>query len=161
MAEAEERCRKIFARFSNPELVQMCGIAGIFNFRTQEPVSPRLLKVMTDTLAKTSRQGTFSEEDFKAYREAWRRPGAPKAMINWYRAALRTTAPAGDPKIEIPVRILWGARDRFLSAELAELSLNFCPKGKLTMFPDATHWLQHEEQAAVSMALTEFFAGRD
>jgi pimeloyl-ACP methyl ester carboxylesterase len=118
-------------------------------------------KVMTDTLAKTSRQGTFSEEDFKAYREAWRRPGAPKAMINWYRAALRTTAPAGDPKIEIPVRILWGARDRFLSAELAELSLNFCPKGKLTMFPDATHWLQHEEQAAVSMALTEFFAGRD
>src|SRR6516165_1244786 len=50
MAEAEERCRKIFARFSNPELVQMCGIAGIFNFRTQEPVSPRLLKVMTDTL---------------------------------------------------------------------------------------------------------------
>jgi len=28
----------------------MCGIAGIFNFRTQEPVSPRLLKVMTDTL---------------------------------------------------------------------------------------------------------------
>jgi asparagine synthase (glutamine-hydrolysing) len=28
----------------------MCGIAGIFNFRTQEPVSPRLLKAMTDTL---------------------------------------------------------------------------------------------------------------
>ena len=28
----------------------MCGIAGIFNFRTQEPVSPRLLKVMPDTL---------------------------------------------------------------------------------------------------------------
>jgi asparagine synthase (glutamine-hydrolysing) len=28
----------------------MCGIAGIFNFRSQEPVSPRLLKAMTDTL---------------------------------------------------------------------------------------------------------------
>jgi len=28
----------------------MCGIAGIFNFRTLEPVSPRLLKAMTDTL---------------------------------------------------------------------------------------------------------------
>ena len=28
----------------------MCGIAGIFNFRTQEPVSSRLLKAMTDTL---------------------------------------------------------------------------------------------------------------
>jgi len=28
----------------------MCGLAGIFNFRNQEPVSSRLLKVMTDTL---------------------------------------------------------------------------------------------------------------
>jgi asparagine synthase (glutamine-hydrolysing) len=28
----------------------MCGIAGIYNFRTQEPVSPRLLKAMTDAL---------------------------------------------------------------------------------------------------------------
>jgi asparagine synthase (glutamine-hydrolysing) len=28
----------------------MCAIAGIFNFRTQEPVSSRLLKAMTDTL---------------------------------------------------------------------------------------------------------------
>jgi len=28
----------------------MCGIAGIFNFKSHEPVSPRLLKAMTDTL---------------------------------------------------------------------------------------------------------------
>jgi asparagine synthase (glutamine-hydrolysing) len=28
----------------------MCGIAGIYNFKSQEPVSPRLLKAMTDTL---------------------------------------------------------------------------------------------------------------
>jgi hypothetical protein len=25
------------------------------------------------------------------------------------------------------------------------------------MFPDATHWLQHEEQESVSRALAEFF----
>jgi asparagine synthase (glutamine-hydrolysing) len=28
----------------------MCGLAGIYNFKTREPVSPRLLKAMTDTL---------------------------------------------------------------------------------------------------------------
>ena len=81
-------------------------------------------------------------------------------MINWYRA-LRASAPAGNPRLEIPVRILWGARDRFLAAELAELSLRYCKRGELTMFPDATHWLQHEEQAAVSKALEEFFAAQD
>jgi epoxide hydrolase 4 len=136
-------------------------------FFMQLPILPEFLlvaanfKVMTDTLTKTSRPGTFSEEDFRAYREAWRQPGAPKAMINWYRAALRTTAPAWDSRIEIPVRILWGARDRFLSADLPELSLSYCPQGALTTLPEATHWLQHEEQAAISTALVEFFAARD
>jgi hypothetical protein len=55
------------------------------------------------------------------------------------------------------VRILWGALDRALSADLAELSLRYCKTGELTMFPDATHWLHHEEQESVSRALAEFF----
>jgi len=133
----------------------------------QLPVLPEFLfsagnfRAMTAALAQTSRRGAFSEADFDAYREAWRQPGAPKAMINWYRALLRDRAPLGNPMIEMPVRILWGARDTALSAELAELSLRCCKNGKLTMFPEATHWLQHDEKAAVSQALTEFFAGRD
>jgi pimeloyl-ACP methyl ester carboxylesterase len=49
--------------------------------------------------------------------------------------------------------------DRALSADLAELSLRYCKRGELTMFPDATHWLQHEEQESVSRALAEFFLG--
>lgn len=118
-------------------------------------------RAMTGVLARMSRPGTFSEADFEAYREAWRKPGAPKAMINWYRALLRSPPPAGNPMIEIPVRILWGARDTALSADLAPLSLRYCKRGELTMFPEATHWLQHEELAAVSMALVEFFAGQD
>ncbi len=113
-------------------------------------------RAMTEALTKSSRPGTFSEQDFTAYRGAWRKPGAPTAMINWYRA-LRAPASAGNPVIEIPVRILWGALDRALSADLAELSLRYCKRGELTMFPDATHWLQHEEQESVSRALAEFF----
>jgi pimeloyl-ACP methyl ester carboxylesterase len=114
-------------------------------------------RAMTDALTKTSRPGTFSEQDFRAYREAWRQPGAPTGMINWYRA-LRASTAAGNPVIEIPVRILWGVLDRALSADFAELSLRYCKKGELTVFPDATHWLQHEEQAEVSHALAEFFS---
>jgi epoxide hydrolase 4 len=61
-------------------------------------------RAMTEALTKSSRPGTFSEQDFTAYREAWRKPGAPTAMINWYRA-LRAPASAGNPVIEIPVRL--------------------------------------------------------
>jgi epoxide hydrolase 4 len=115
---------------------------------------------MTATLTRTSRPGTFSGPDFEHYREAWRQPGAPTGMINWYRALRASLNHIGNPTIDIPVKILWGARDRFLASEMAELSLRYCPKGQLTLLPEAGHWLQHEEPAAVSDALKEFFAGR-
>ena len=82
-------------------------------------------------------------------------------MINWYRALRTSGKPIGNPTIELPVKILWGAQDRFLASEMAELSLVYCPKGQLTLLPEASHWLQHEEPAAVSHALNEFFAMRD
>ncbi len=40
-------------------------------------------------LQRTSRRGTFSDEDIEKYREAWSQPGAATGMINWYRAAMR------------------------------------------------------------------------
>jgi pimeloyl-ACP methyl ester carboxylesterase len=134
-------------------------------FFLQLPLLPEFLfeagnfRMMTETLAKTSRPGTFSKEDFEAYRKTWRQTGAPAGMINWYRA-LRASTPSSNPELGIPVRILWGARDRFLAADLAELSLRCCRGGKLTVFPEATHWLQHEEAATISSALTEFFFAR-
>jgi pimeloyl-ACP methyl ester carboxylesterase len=132
-------------------------------FFMQIPMLPEALfeagnfRAITDALIKSSRPGTFTEDDFRAYREAWRKPGAPTAMINWYRA-LRAPEMGGNPLVEIPVRILWGALDRALSADLARLSLNYCKRGELTMFSDATHWLQHEEQAEVSRILVQFFS---
>jgi pimeloyl-ACP methyl ester carboxylesterase len=130
----------------------VCADEGIVAIGVQALARAGNFRAMTDALRKSSRPGTFSEQDFDAYREAWRQPGAPTAMINWYRV-LRASAATGNPMIEIPVRILWGAQDRFLAAELAELSLRYCKRGELTMFPDATHWLQHEEQESVSRAL--------
>jgi epoxide hydrolase 4 len=137
-----------------------------YMFFMQLPRLPEFLfeagnfRLMTETLTKTSRPGTFSERDFENYRQAWRQPGAPTAMINWYRA-LRAARRPSNPTIEIPVKILWGARDRFLSSEMASLSLRYCQRGDLRMFPEATHWLQHEQPAAISQALIEFFSGHD
>ena len=150
----------VFGEYARTHPAQL--LRSWYIFFMQLPWLPEFLfeaqnfRAMTEALTKSSRPGTFSEQDFTAYREAWRKPGAPTAMINWYRA-LRAPASAGNPVIEIPVRILWGALDRALSADLAELSLRYCKRGELTMFPDATHWLQHEEQESVSRALAEFF----
>jgi pimeloyl-ACP methyl ester carboxylesterase len=79
------------------------------------------------------------------------------AMINWYRAALRYRPSFPDRTVSVPTRILWGQRDAFLRFEMAQDSLRYCPQAELIPFPDATHWLQHEEPARVSELLVDFF----
>ena len=78
-------------------------------------------------------------------------------MIHWYRAALRYPTPFADCTVRVPTRILWGERDTFLGAEMAEESLGYCASGELIRFPRASHWLQHEEPEEVSRCLIEFF----
>jgi epoxide hydrolase 4 len=109
------------------------------------------------SLAGSSRRGTFSDDDLAQYRAAWSQPGALTGMINWYRAAFRYRTTFPDRTVRIPTRILWGIRDRFLMAEMAQESLRYCAHAELIPFPEATHWLQHEEPARVSELLIDFF----
>ncbi len=109
------------------------------------------------SLVGSSRPGTFSPDDLAQYRAAWSQPGALTAMINWYRAAFRHRTPFPDRTVRVPTRILWGVRDAFLMAEMAQESLKYCTQAELITFPDATHWLQHEEPARVSQLLIDFF----
>lgn len=110
-------------------------------------------------LVETSRPGTFTAEDLDRYREAWSQPGALTAMINWYRALSREMPDreAFQSRVTVPTRILWGRRDRFLLSEMAAASLRYCDRGELFEFPDATHWVHHEEPERVNKLLIEFF----
>lgn len=111
------------------------------------------------TLRGTSRRGAFSNEDIGFYRAAWARPRAFTSMINWYRAAARYARQLKPPaRVRVPVHIVWGRRDAFLNANMAQESLAWCEAGRLTYFDKATHWVQHEEAAAVNQLLLQFFA---
>jgi pimeloyl-ACP methyl ester carboxylesterase len=110
-------------------------------------------------LLRSSRPGTFSDEDLGQYRAAWSQSGAVTSMINWYRALFRTRVKFPDKAVRVPTRILWGERDDFLLAEMAHESLRYCASAELFTFANATHWLQHEEPARVSELLIDFFRG--
>ena len=102
------------------------------------------------------RRGTCTDEDLALYREAWAQPGALTAMVNWYRAALRS---AGQRlRVSVEVLLLWGARDRFLGREMAGMSAALCDHGRLEVFDGATHWLQHDEAEAVNDRLVCFLS---
>ncbi|MCU0511628.1 MAG: alpha/beta hydrolase [Anaerolineae bacterium] len=116
---------------------------------------------LANALQATARKGTFSDADMVQYRQAWSQPGALTAMLNWYRAALqarsRSDAPApGGTRITTPTLLLWGERDLALGSELAQPSIDLCDDGKVIFFPDASHWLQHEEVDAVNEHIHRF-----
>ena len=115
---------------------------------------------ITRTMQSSSRPGTFTDEDMEQYRQAWSRPGAYTAMINWYRAALRQPAkPPANSRITTPTLMIWGAQDKFLSRQMGQPSIDLCDHGRLEFFEDATHWVQHEEADQVNALLAEFLAG--
>ena len=109
-------------------------------------------------LVRSSRSGTFSEEDLDRYREAWSQPGAFTAMVNWYRAAMRRPGTRGDRKgpIAVPTLLVWGAQDRFLGYEMAQPSIDLCREGRLVTIEEASHWVHHEEADKVNELLLEF-----
>jgi pimeloyl-ACP methyl ester carboxylesterase len=109
------------------------------------------------SLLGSSRPGAFTVGDLEVYRTAWSQPGALSATINWYRALIRHRPRIDDLQVHTPTRILWGQQDRFLLSEMAQKSLRYCDSAELTFFPDATHWVQHEEVERVNQSLIEFF----
>lgn len=107
--------------------------------------------VMARTLGSSSRPGTFSEADIAQYKTAWSQPGAFRAMVNWYRAALqRPPTRAVAIRITVPTLLIWGVRDRFLKRDMAQPSIDLCDNGRLIFFENATHWVQHEEAERVT-----------
>jgi pimeloyl-ACP methyl ester carboxylesterase len=116
--------------------------------------------VLTRALRLSSRPGTFTAEELHRYRRAWARPGAVRGMVNWYRAAARYTPQLPPGRVRVPTLLLWGCRDAALKRELAPLSAAMCEDVRLVEFPDATHWLPHEEPDAVNRLVVGFLGGR-
>jgi len=107
------------------------------------------------------RPSAFSEDDIERYAEAMARPGALTAAINYYRALFRQnplSAWSSLRRIDAPVLVIWGARDRFLGAELAEPDRKWVPNVRVERLADASHWVQLDQPEAVNTLLLNFLS---
>ena len=111
---------------------------------------------LANGLTGSSRAGTFSDADLARYREAWAQPGALTAMLAWYRAVRLEQPPTTPLRVEVPVRVIWGDRDRFLDARLAEAGAAACDRAEVHHLRRASHWVQHEAPDEVNRLLVEF-----
>jgi len=76
-------------------------------------------------------------------------------MLNWYRAFSYNKLDFNF-EITIPTLILWGAKDRALTVQLAHGSIKKCKDGQLIILDDLTHWLHHEDPDRINGLMLKF-----
>ena len=105
------------------------------------------------------RSGAFTAEDIERYIEAIAQPGVLTATINYYRALLRNPRETRAllRRVEAPVLVIWGERDRFLSRRLAEPPRLWVPNlVHVNRLPDASHWVAEDRPLEVNTLLLDF-----
>ena len=117
-------------------------------------------RMMAKTLyGAAGNRSAIVREDVQVYADAITRPGVLECALAYYRnigGSLRHFEALTQP-IACPVLVLWGKKDPALGAFLAEDGRPFCTSSyEISWFPNAGHWLQLEEQQAVTDALLAF-----
>lgn len=102
----------------------------------------------------------FDADTQARYVQAWSQPGALDAALNYYRAGAIYPPLAGEPPlptldesalvVRAPTLVLWGERDRYLLPGCAQGLGSVLPDLRVQAFPNASHWIAHEEPEAVS-----------
>lgn len=108
--------------------------------------------------ASTVRQGAFTDEDIRRYKEAAGQPGALTAMLNYYRAAARRHAPRAR-RIDHPTLLIWGKRDQALSLRNTYGLERWVPSIRIERIAEASHWVAEEVPERVAALLTGFLRG--
>lgn len=112
------------------------------------------------------KQGYFTEEDRKAYIEAWSQSGALTGGLNYYRAA-RLGSFTGesddvlpvDPSllaVKVPTLVIWGEKDKWLLTGNLEGLEKYVPNLTVKRIPDGSHWVIHEKPSLVNAYIREF-----
>lgn len=115
------------------------------------------------------RQGYFTQEDERAYLEAWSQPGAITGGLNYYRAAplglesIQSLPKAADFLsglgswvLEVPTLVIWGEKDEYLLTGILRGLEEYVLKLTVKRFPDGSHWVIHEKPELVNQTIREW-----
>jgi pimeloyl-ACP methyl ester carboxylesterase len=107
------------------------------------------------------RPGAYTSEDIERMVEAFAEPGTATAALNYYRALVRRNPFAASRllrRVEVPVLVLWGERDRYLRFSLAGPPAEWTPRARVVRFPDASHFVHADEPERVNEELIAFLS---
>ncbi len=103
----------------------------------------------------------FNAEDILHYVQSYRKPGALKASLNYYRALFSIGPPRTDRfrvPIPKPILVLWGLDDKVLGHSMTRDMDRFAGKGfRQVDFKNCSHWIQHEYPERVHAEMITFW----
>ncbi len=104
----------------------------------------------------------FSAEELRPFRDAIQRPGHAKAMVGWYRAAIRDglrREPVMPTPYPGPAVLIWGLRDPALSFDdVVPGTEQMAPRLRVERLENAGHFVHAEQPEAVNERLLRFLA---
>jgi epoxide hydrolase 4 len=109
-----------------------------------------------------TRPGAFTAQDIDRYVAAAAQPGALRAAINYYRAAVRANPLAQAQtlrRVDTPtlvIWVIWGDQDRYLGRELAEPDRAWVPNVWVERIAEASHWVQADAPERVNQLMVDF-----
>jgi pimeloyl-ACP methyl ester carboxylesterase len=105
----------------------------------------------------------FPDEVLRVYQDAAAEPGALTAMVNYYRALLRSPRRTrhGAPRIETPTLMIWGEEDAALGKELTFGTEEYVRDLTLRYLPKVSHWVQQEAPETVNAMIEAWLLGQD
>ena len=99
----------------------------------------------------------FTLKDIKAYKQAVAKPGALRAMLNYYRNFFITQSINKNWDIvAVPTLMIWGEEDTFLGKELTYGTEAYVRDFKIKYIPNCSHWVQQEQPTLVNQYMREF-----
>jgi pimeloyl-ACP methyl ester carboxylesterase len=110
-------------------------------------------------MRRTFRANRFTPEEIEHHVDALRVPGALTGAMSYYRAAIRRLVRGRPPemrRIEAPMLVVWGDRDRYLGKEMASPPEEWAPNARVVHIADATHWVHRDAAEATNDLLLSF-----
>ncbi|MCY6380349.1 alpha/beta fold hydrolase [Hoeflea prorocentri] len=129
-------------------------------------------------IAGFSKADWMSNEDRKAYLEAWGGDGTMEAMLNWYRASPVVVPPVSQPAeevaekvpvydispeamtVRVPHLVVWGEDDEALRPVCLEGLERFAGDLTVERISGSGHWVLHEQPQRVADAVKQWLSSR-
>lgn len=129
-------------------------------------------RALAERLRESSARDWLDDARLARYVDAWSRPGALTAGLNYYRASPVRPPRGDDPgaaalsiddsqfMVQVPTLVIWGERDHALLTGMLDGLEHWVPDLEIVRDPSSSHWIVHERPDFVIRTMRDWLARR-